>query len=306
MAEGGRMKAELANYDVTIARYDDAREVCEFAAQRRRTNREESREGKENAEFADGTFQDSVIDVHGHPRCMDQVTKMFDTLDGISPRGNTPRFSPAVAGAYPVIGDFLAGMPECMRAKTMVREDTAPIRVFVGLGMNAGVSSKSMQVRGSALAALIARLSESRAVEAYAYVDDGTQHGAIKNVVHIIPLPTRPLDLSNIAAVVASPTFRRQIMFYAAEAIFSDGNNGMICPLWVGSGAISIGPDYAPDRSSPAYCARVRELLGAAPGDFVMRSGDYKTVADIERDPIKWTRATLAELMATDAENLDD
>lgn len=76
-------------------------------------------------------------------------------------------YASSVQGAYPVVPEYLAGFPECMREKRISETETGPIRVFASQFVSASVSPEDAMKRGVAITALIMRLQMTHSVELF-------------------------------------------------------------------------------------------------------------------------------------------
>lgn len=115
-------------------------------------------------------------------------------------------WTPAPFGAYPVVGDYLAGSPECMRRVQRRDVDTTGIRVVVDTTSSAAVHAKQLFKRGLAVGAFVRALSAIRPVELFMAVT-GDGRGGISAA--LIQLPSNPMDISICAWALGSQRLTR-------------------------------------------------------------------------------------------------
>ena len=126
-------------------------------------------------------------------------------------------------GAYPQVGDFLAGAPDPMRRVNHLEVDTTGIRLVVNTVSSAGVSSEHLRKRGLVIAAFARALSAIRPLELFTLCAvDGYQDGATCITVR---LPTQPMNLSQVAWALSSSGFTRGLNYGMAKVAngFSGG-----------------------------------------------------------------------------------
>lgn len=186
-------------------------------------------------------------------------------------------WQPDVCGAYPVVGDFLAGNPECMRRRAPAESDKAPIKLVMEVVVSAGVTVEQLRRRGAALGALAMRLGEMRPVELHVswctIVNGKTQLGTCR-------VGTSPMSPAELAFVCADPKFMRNLVFSLA---YERGEST--------SGAyIGWGWNEAPsDRRD----AKVRKLLGMTEADVFLRGGYLSEAEEFMRAPVEWVEKML-------------
>jgi hypothetical protein len=111
-------------------------------------------------------------------------------------------------GAYPVVPDFLSGMPTPMRVIEMTEDDSTPLKVWVDITSSAGVSLEELEARGIAILALILKLQTVRPVDLVLCC--GTQSENCGLVIH---WPTRPLDLATTCFALSNGAFARYAVY---------------------------------------------------------------------------------------------
>jgi hypothetical protein len=210
----------------------------------------------------------------------DQMRKAREIMDkvDISLHDRTAlQWVPSVCGAYPVVGDYLMGMPENMRARAPVESDVSPVKLVFEVGVSQGISVESIASTGAVIAALAMRMSETRPVELWAlncYKSGTTQN----EVVSMIKMDVSPVSLAQCVAVFATPQMARMLAFSHLTAM--DGDYGP-----------SVG--WALGRPSAARVEVIRRTCGLDPQDIILQGAYLPEKELIERDPVKWVHNQL-------------
>jgi len=203
-------------------------------------------------------------------------------IDQISANVETTRsqWDPAVAGAYPMVPDYLSGHPLNMRRRTHVANENAPLRIYLDLTSSAGVESDKLTKRGIAFLALAMLLTRSRPVEMHVFTALGSarQRSPKNSGIVSIKLPTAPLDLA-IAAGVFTKGVARTLGYGYLEKNCGTG------PGWLRG----LVPGNA--ESMRRYVAIVRSALRAGPEDIII-GPVYYTDASIN-EPIKFVQGMI-------------
>lgn len=219
-------------------------------------------------------------------RLLDQFSAELETLAW--------QDEPTVAGCYPIVAEFLAGEPECMRLPTLVGSEAAPLSVFVDLTCSGGVTPAEIKTRGIAVLAAVMALSAVRPVTLeVGCVMGTTAKGAPKalkgervSMVSVV-LDTAPLDLSTAAWMLSDVAAARRLMYSVSEILHDFSGNW---PTLKGAEHGASG--------SEAYAARVRTLLDL-PGDTLyvpaVSSFEFGNARDIFDNPIKWAERTVQQ-----------
>src|SRR5438046_5507292 len=106
------------------------------------------------------------------------------------------------AGAYPIVPDYLMGMPDCMRRRTATDDDAAPIQIYVPVGSQATITAEQLRRRGCAILALTMALARVRPVDlSIIHYLEHTKAGESENVI-VATIETRPLDLATACYVL--------------------------------------------------------------------------------------------------------
>lgn len=218
-----------------------------------------------------------------------EAESLIDKVDaGIHGR-TRQEFVPDVFGAYPMVPDYLAGMPQNMRHRVAVENDRAPIRVYIDVGVSGGASRKHMIRRGAACAALVMALNETRPVEAYAIATNLFQ-GAPKTTATVVRMDTNPVNLGQLVAVLASPQYARAVEYAAGSHVI--GNT---------RGCSVIGWGWRIVPTDRTYTLKMRSVLDLNPEDIIIPGG-YLSEGDlILADPVAWVEKYLAAQREVDA-----
>jgi hypothetical protein len=118
---------------------------------------------------------------------------------------------PDIAGAYPVVPEFLAGNPECMRRRQVVASEVAPLNIYVNIGASYALDPHEIMARGTAILAFVLAMARVRPIALYAYVAavDGYKDG--EESLFVAPVNTAPLDVATAAYALTSPAMGRAV-----------------------------------------------------------------------------------------------
>ena len=214
---------------------------------------------------------------HGDPEAVARVQKVLDKVDASFRDRESVQWLPSVAGAYPVVPDFLAGNPECMRQRQNIEDDRSPLRIFFSVTVSSGVDIGTAQKRGAAAAALAIRLSEDRPVELWATAE---MMAGNKTIVQAYRIPTETASAHEIAFGLGSIEVLRRIAF-GVHCQHVDGGSGQIHWAWAGT------------PYSERYMASAREALDANPGDLYLSGGHLDQIREMSSDPVGWVHKQL-------------
>jgi len=144
-----------------------------------------------------------------------EAEKLIDYLDDLSEGLQLETWSPAQAGAYPIVAEYLAGSPTCMRHK-QPSGDYSPVSVYVCTTSSAIVSKKQFLNRGTAILALILKLQKVRPVQLYitCELDSGDR---TQDAIQIIPVDSQPLSIAQAAYLLCSTGFSRHLTYGYAK-----------------------------------------------------------------------------------------
>lgn len=213
----------------------------------------------------------------GDLACVVDAEKM---LDKINAAVETTRsvWVPTVAGAYPIVPEYLIGMPLNMRRRTHVTNENAPLRIYLDLTASAGVDCADLAKRGIAFLALAMLLTKTRPVEMHAFTAIGTRgHGEKRNGIATIKLPTQPLDIA-IAGGVFTKGIARTLGYQYIAKEFGGG--------WGGDWYKGIHPVNA--EGDEHYTKEIRKALGVGPEDIIIGPVYYKD--ETIKSPVKFVQ----------------
>lgn len=204
---------------------------------------------------------------------------LLEKIDATLSGRHTREYIGTPAGAFPVVPEYLMGMPANMRRRAPMENDVAPVRIFVDCVVSNGLNDEMMAKRGAAIAALAIRLSETRAVELWA--------GSIAKLsslrttyIGMVRLENNPLSMAQVMAVVGSKSYARGIGYNAVR-----------------SQAKYVEPvSFAFDRipSEEEYSRTVREAMNLEPQDIFIPGGSYSEAGAMLTDPVAWVEKYLA------------
>jgi len=199
-----------------------------------------------------------------------EAEKLLDLLDA-SVETPHAEWVGSVYGAYPIVPEFLAGSPTPMRHRQNVEGDNSPITIYVSTTCSAGISTETMLKRGVAILALVLKMQQIRPIELCLLAET---HGRTDGeYLQVIPIITKPVDISVAAFTLCHVAFARQLTYGAA--IRDDKFNGSWPNTYNGGGA--------------PWEAHVREALGMAEQDLYI--GSARMWDDMITKPVEWVNA---------------
>jgi hypothetical protein len=231
--------------------------------------------GRASAFTGHETFEQSVkLARDGWPHIVDDANKIIADIEasGLIARGQ-PTYVNDVAGAFPNVPAYLAGSPECMfrRGSSELLGEQSPLTVYLDVSVWAGTDADQIKKRGIAILALVMILSERRPVDLYVFssLGAGMFGGGNQALFCVMPVETRPLDISTATYALTSAGFLRNLCFAWADKHGFDG-----------------GYAWHKEPRDDATRELVREVLGASPQDLVIYGAG--TNEKHLTDPIGW------------------
>lgn len=212
-------------------------------------------------------------------RAMREAVALLDKVDSAAHSRHKDSWQASPVGAFPVVPEYLAGLPLSMRHRIPDENDRAPIRVFFESSVSAGVNENELVRRGAAVAALAQRMSEERPTELY--VADALGIGGRETAIFSIRLDTCPINLAQAVAVFASSEFARKFAFNLCDAVTGEQGGAAFNGGW-GFGYPGV-----------ARGEKMREALGMEPQDILLQGGFLTDAAMMERDPVGWVNKFL-------------
>ncbi len=121
----------------------------------------------------------------------------------------------SVAGAFPNIPAYISGHPLAMRQRVRNASEFAPLAIVVDTVISAGISKETIQMRGSAILALVRLLGSVRPLELYVCAGMGASSGGAH--WFFAKINTNPLDLASAGFALCHPAFPRGICYETAR-----------------------------------------------------------------------------------------
>lgn len=162
----------------------------------------------------------------------DGLKKMTDGIQFSPAKGPTPKWSNSVSGAFPNVGRYLAGQPDCMHRRVISIGQKQPI---VDIHVNSCYSSRtptSKPIRfGVALVSMIDALETAGfrvGVTCHAIGQSLRQNSSVKRPYGIsveVKSPNDPVELSDMVFFLAHPNFLRRFFFRHVEKAISSNDH---------------------------------------------------------------------------------
>lgn len=192
-------------------------------------------------------------------------------------------WSPAIAGARVHVPSYIGGNPQCMR-RPVRRASESPmhVNVYVELGCFAYYDARVLLSRGAAVLAFIEALQTRRInVDLYLTHHAETTEAAFNyDLMQVVHVESRPLDLSVSGFSIGHPAFIRGVMFHRAR---EHGYTGRPSAHY---------PRQTP--RCPKYEQFVRGLLGLAPTDvYIPRFCQDDPLAS---NPREWIARSVSQI----------
>lgn len=212
---------------------------------------------------------------------IEPAKKLAEKIDAALHDRTKEEWSPSVRGAYPMVGDYLMGLPESMREKQAHESDQAPIRIMVLLNIPASISAATAVNRATAIGALAQRMSEERPLELWVGNANCNEETRC-DIGFRVKLDTSPINLSQLVAVV-NPAFSRMIRLSACNAIAGRRSS----------------PDYpivagGYPFTDKEYIEVVRKRFAMDAEDLIFSIGQFDDDSLIDTNPVKWINDRLA------------
>lgn len=182
-----------------------------------------------------------------------------------------PQWAPSPFGAFPNVGEFLAGEIDCMRLMANDPSQTAPVRVWYDPTSSAAISHEDLVKRGTAALALAMALSQIRPVELWTFSDLDAKRDGLALIC--AKIQTAPLMLSEACFALCNPGYARGLTYGLAERRMDFQG------MW-GFG------DYCQDATERAEL--MRAALGAAKEDIIIPGISARD--ELVKDPLAFIR----------------
>jgi hypothetical protein len=217
---------------------------------------------------------------------MRRAREIMDKVDVSFHDRAEPQWVPSMCGAYPIVGEYLMGVPEHMRARIPVESDTSPVKLVFEVGVSQGISVEQIAITGAAVAALAMRMSETRPVELWAMSANKSAR-TNTDVVAMTKLDVSPVSLSQCVAVFGTPQMGRMLSF--SHLKFADGDYGS-------------GVGWALGRPSEQRVSDIRKACQLAPQDIILQGAYLPDRKLIQHDPVKWVHKQIEKQRSMDNE----
>lgn len=214
---------------------------------------------------------------HGDDTYASMADKLLDQISDLSDGVPVREWVPSPFGAYPIVPEFLAGLPTPMRVMSPSGE-LSPVKVVVSTTCSGGIETETMTRRGVAVLALVMKLQAVRPVDLFLLVE-GNVRGR-EDLFQLIRIDTKPLSIAHACFAMANVAFARSLT-YAHMKHYHKWDGG-----WTKS--------Y---RSSD-YESIVRTACGFGPDDLWIRSAFLHDT--MLSNPVKWVNDQLARYTIRD------
>lgn len=183
-------------------------------------------------------------------------------------------WQPDVSGAYPIVAEFLAGRPDCMRRRVAAPDERAPINIHVSVSASGAISAEQIEERGAVILALVLLLSRQRPITLNV-LEIGRQANGSDSVLSV-PVNCHPLDIATAAYALTSAAFFRRLIL------------GVHCAI--NPSARSFPVDFATNRDG--CMRRICCELGGDPERDLIIAGAH--VSDpLLTNPVAWVQQQL-------------
>lgn len=223
--------------------------------------------------------QSCELALKGKTQWVEKAQNVYDLLEAGGIDLDQQHWAPDRAGAFPVIPDYLAGVPECMRRKLTQTSDVAPVSMYASIEASASFESSELIKRGAAILALCMALQQTRPVELHLLCTLG---GSPTPGIVTVKLDTVPMDLAQMAYLFGSAGYFRNLHFGMAGRMYGfDGH-------WAWGGT----------PNDVWYQRRIRAALRLTESDIYV-PGIISTDESVQ-NPVAWVQAQLDRYKAQD------
>lgn len=210
------------------------------------------------------------------------VAATISAIDAISPTLITqdrPRWEMAIAGPLVSVPAYLSGCPMAMRHRVPRGASVRHVSIYVELSTMGHVKAADMLTRGQAILALVEYLQATQInVDLNLVLDtDGTDDKS-GDLFQVIPVESRPLDLSVAGFALAHPAFARNVGYAVAKKHGFTGNTSRSLSR-LGRGA---------------YIPFIRETLEMEPRDVYIQELFRNDLS--ATDPKSWIEQRISQI----------
>ena len=200
---------------VTHFRFDNTLEYADYSAKCPK-DCEARNISKICIRWSGGTYEQAQEQVRtGNPELVKRLFEGTDIVNALIEADKKGEIRD-VTGEYFDVADYLSGEPEVFRRQE--NEGTKPVvPVWINFGMMSDVEPQTIVNRGSAIVALVDELQSNDYIVDLRVVK-GTQHSWLGKIYADIKLRTDPVDLDELAFLVANPLNMRRMWFGVLES----------------------------------------------------------------------------------------
>jgi hypothetical protein len=220
---------------------------------------------------------------------------LLDKIDASFRDRDVHSWQPSIAGAYPIVPEWLMGRFDAMRIKHPEESEIAPIKMYIECAVSAGVSHDALIKRGTAIAALLMRMTEHRPVELYMFAAWDLTTCDMHKCLWSARMDTSPTSLNQLLHVMGEPAFLRMINFNVSDRLARENGDrirwGMESLAWAYSTSSYTSNDAGRERA-------LRQRFELEPQDVVMQRGYLPDEAQMNNDPVAWVHTQLEKQRA--------
>lgn len=201
-------------------------------------------------------------------------------------------WQPSICGAYPIVAEYLMGLPESMRMRKPIESQISPMRFIIEPVVSQGITHQQMRRRGAAIAALLMRTVEERPVELYMFhagSDTDGRGGRMGTQTWMTRFDSTPVSLSQVVAAF-SASFARMVAL--THLYVMSGRKDYAGGSWGNMGH--------PDFPGGARDAKLRKTMGLNPQDVLIQAGYLPDAGMMDRDPVAWVHKQLEKQRSLD------
>lgn len=231
------------------------------------------------------------LSIHGDDSTAAKAQKLIDKLEIPSIETLRDVWLPGIAGAYPIVPEYLSGEPQCMRQRMNEQSDVAPVNIYLNICTSSSWSANDLLKRGTTVLAFTLALQSVRPVEIH-LVGHFDQSPKTNNetLFFDVLLDSKPLNLSQAAYVIADCSYIRHLWW---EMVWYKKGTSKE------SDAIYWGNEYKSAETSdyPKFEKVIRKNLQMADQDLYIPMA--YTSDTLITEPITWINKQLARYTQT-------
>lgn len=229
------------------------------------------------------TFEDSRrLALVGREDWAQKAKDVYELLETGGIELELHQWAPDRAGAFPIVPDYLAGIPENMRRRLTNQSDMAPVAIYADISASAAFGSNDLCKRGAAVLALTMALQQHRPVTLYLVsgLSKSNSSSAAKDsaAFTVMKCDTIPMDLSQLAYLFGSAGFFRNLLFCFGKKEFDFSGS------W---------PWRMHDTGSEANIKRCKGIMRLEPQDLWIPGIHVNDEA--VQNPLAWVQSNLEQ-----------